>query len=80
LIKDKKLCGWRWLTSVKKITGKWRRKQAKAVVKKAKNPLFKTSAAVNGMDNVRSGPRYNLGNRNYNRQMSQRSKRRNKKA
>lgn len=65
--------------SVKKIAGSWRRKQAKRVAKTAKSPLFRYQVAK-GMDNVRGGPKYSLGNRSYTRRMSQRSNRKNKKA
>ena len=59
--------------SVRKISSAWKRKQAKKVVRRAKSPLFR-SRAMKGMDNVRGGPRFNLGNRSGTRLMNRRSK------
>lgn len=59
--------------SVKKISSAWKRKQAKKVVRRAKGPLFR-NRVMKGMDNVRGGPRFNLGNRSDARSMKKRSK------
>ena len=49
------------ITRVKKITGAWKRKQAKKVVKKANRPLWRYKVD-RGIDNVRGEPRFNLTN------------------
>ncbi len=55
-------------------TSRWKRQQAKMVVRSARKPIFR-HRVMRGMDNVRGGPRYNLGNRRDTRLMNRRSKR-----
>ena len=59
--------------SFKRVSSVWRRKQIKKVIKRAKIPMFR-NRVMKGMDNVRGGTKYNLGNRSAMRLMKRHSK------
>jgi hypothetical protein len=50
-------------------TSRWKRQQTKMVARSAKKTIFR-HRVMRGMDTVRGGPRYNLGNRRNMRLMN----------
>ena len=62
--------------SVRKISSALEKNNRQKSSRRAKGPLFR-NRVMKGMDNVRGGPRFNLGNRSGTRLMKKHSKKRN---